>query len=247
MTIQHHFKEATLTANGPLADFLHTSQNPAILSISFELSPSVKDQVESQGIPHTAVRFFNGKMGSLQPGVTTFCDGDAINLFPYHSATNCDSLFLAPHRFIADGHLGKLTNTLRLLGIDTSFDTDWNDSSIIRTIQSGAAHDTDPRPGSAQYGAAQYGYWMRSTDPEKQIRELFDRFDLADHIAPFTRCMKCNGLLNEVALKAVQDKVPPKVQQWHSDYWQCADCGQVYWQGSHFKDLQQKVDKLIGI
>ncbi len=94
-------------------------------------------------------------------------------------------------------------------------------------------------------GRSRYGYWVRSTDPDDQVIELFERFNLSDKIKPFTRCMKCNGPLEQASLEEIDEKVPPKVKKWHSKYWQCSSCDQVYWQGSHFKDLQQKVDELL--
>ena len=57
--------------------------------------------------------------------------------------------------------------------------------------------------------------------------------------------MKCNGLLGQVPLDQIEGKAPPKVKKWHAEYWQCSNCDQVYWQGSHFDKLQQKVNKLV--
>ncbi len=93
-------------------------------------------------------------------------------------------------------------------------------------------------------GKARYGYWIRSTNADEQIREVFNRFSLADNIHPFSLCMKCNGKLCRVPLDHVRDKVPPKVKKWHSEFWECDSCEQVYWQGSHFEKLKKKVEEL---
>ena len=244
LIMQRNVKQATLTVNGSLTDFWGISEPSSTTSIQFELSPSVKDQVESQGIPHTAVHVLEIN-GASKPWSHNLCDGDVISLYPYDNTTKCAPIFLQPERFIADVHLGKLANTLRLLGFDTSFDSDWDDDEIIERSNSEQRMILTRDLGLLKNGASCYGYWIRSTDPDKQITELFNRFELSSSVAPFTRCMKCNGLLTKVEKETVQEKVPPKVQEWHSDYWQCTNCKQVYWQGSHFKDLQQKVDNLL--
>lgn len=242
--MQRNTKQATLTVKGSLNDFLEISEPASAVTIEFELSPSVKDQVESQGIPHTAVQRLEIN-GIQQNWSYNLCNGDEITLYPYSRDSSCAPIFRKPKQFIADVHLGKLANTLRLLGFDTIFNTDWSDKEIIERSNNEQRMILTRDLGLLKDGAAQYGYWIRSTDPDVQITELFQRFELSLFVAPFTRCMKCNGQLQQVDLATVKDDVPAKVQDWHSDYWQCRNCEQVYWQGSHFKQLQQKVEKLV--
>ncbi len=238
-------KKAFLIVHGMLQDFLSSSSNPPH-EIYFELHPSVKDLFEAQGIPHTAVAKveINGMEQDFSYNIQ---EGDQIMLYPYDelAADYVDQIYQSPSSFIADVHLGKLVKTLRLLGLDCAFDPHWDDQEIIDRSNAGPRMILTRDLQLLKNGAANYGYWIRSTNPDEQIQELFARFDLAEKVNPFTCCMKCNGSLQQAELQEVKDSVPPKVQQWHSDYWQCTNCGQVYWQGSHFKDLQQKVDKLL--
>lgn len=237
-------KKAFLKASGILQDFLNGPHPNQAFEINFELNPSVKDLFEAQGIPHTAVYKIevNGVVKSLDYNVK---DRDRITLFPYAGSTGFDDLFVSPSAFIADVHLGKLAKTLRLLGIDCTFNKDWDDERIIANSNNEQRMILTRDLELLKNGRTRYGYWIRSTDPDEQINELFDRFDLLDKIEPFTRCMRCNGFLKQVPLEKIEERVPPKVKQWHSEYWQCSSCDQVYWQGSHFKKLQQKVDELV--
>lgn len=238
-------KKATLTAIGSLQDFPAMSGTQEPIEITFELQPSVKDTIEAEGIPHTAIFSvaINGKQQRLNYNLR---DGDNIVAYPFEEVDHkkLDPTFFAPETFICDVHLGKLTKTLRLLGFDTRFDNQWDDEEIIRRSNRQKCMILTRDLELLKNGSTRYGYWVRSTDPDRQIEELFHRFSLSDSTDPFTRCMKCNGILHKVALDQVSDRVPPKVKQWHSNYWQCESCQQVYWQGSHYDKLKEKVNKL---
>lgn len=239
-------KQATLYLTGSLRDFLKNKQQKSSpLNITFELNPSVKDLIESRGIPHTAIFKLevNGRERSFDYNVR---EGDEITPYPFEKvdATTLDDIFSSPSKFVLDVHLGKLAKTLRLLGIDTSWDADWEESKILHLSNRQKRMILSRNIGLLRNGEARYGYWVRATDPDKQVQELFKRFNISDYISPFSRCMKCNGLLEEVELSQVEERVPPKVQEWHSLFYECLHCRQVYWEGSHYKKLQEKVNRL---
>lgn len=241
--------KATLIAEGNLKDFLgNRIKEAAALEIDFELHPSVKDLIEAQGIPHTAI-FKLQINGHQQPLTYNMQDGDTITASPFKEADSSafDPIFSRPSSFVVDGHLGKLVKTLRLLGLDSAFNKEWTDEDLIEISTNHRRMILTRDVALLKNGKAEFGYWVRSQDPDQQIKELFKRFSLSEYLAPFSRCMKCNGSLSVVPLSEVKGKVPPKVQKWHSQFFQCHDCGQVYWKGSHFENLQQKVAELIDI
>jgi uncharacterized protein with PIN domain len=241
-------KNVRITACGTLQNFLDSSGSDNPLDINFELNPSVKDLFEAQGIPHTAVQKLEIN-GALQDFSYNVKDGDHIKLYPY-STDNIDDveeIYIRPSAFIADVHLRKLVKTLRLMGIDTAFNKKWDDKQIIRLSNKERRMILTRDLGLLKDGDSRYGYWIRSTDPDQQIKEVFSRFKLADAVAPFTRCMNCNGKLRKVILKDVKNRVPPKVKKWHSTFYECTNCHQVYWKGSHFKKLKEKVNRLTGL
>jgi len=240
--------KATLIAKGSLQNFLHRSRNNeeyTSVDLVFELHPPVKDLIESQGIPHTAIfkLTVNGQENSLDYNVQK---GDQIAVYPFERVdkSNIDLIFSEPTSFIVDIHLGKLLKTLRLLGFDAASNESWDDMDIIRKSNEEHRMILTRDVELLKNGDTRFGYWVRAQDPDQQIQELFHRFSLANHLDPFSRCMKCNGLLEEVPLSKVNDQVPPKVKKWHSQFFQCQNCKQVYWKGSHYEKLQQKVDAL---
>ena len=241
-------KTASLEAVGTLTDFLRGGSGESVrLEVNFELTPSVKDLIESRGIPHTAV-FRIEVNGQAVPESHNITDGDSIAAYPVESLPpdDVDQIFIEPEAFILDVHLGKLAKTLRLMGLDASMNTGWNDEQIIRRSNEENRMILSRDIGLLKNGATKFGYWVRATDPERQAEEIFERFRLASHINPFSRCMECNGSLQETPLEKVSDRVPPKVREWHSQYWQCERCEKVYWKGSHFEKLRHKVEQLSG-
>jgi len=240
--------KATLILKGSLGDFLDLSVKETFVELKFELHPAIKDLIEAKGVPHTAIfkLTVNGQQQSLDYNVKA---GDLITALPFESveALEFDSIYTQPTTFIVDVHLAKLAKTLRLLGFNTAFDKNWDDKDIIRISNQEHRMILTRDIELLKNGDTQFGYWVRSQDPDQQIRELLQRFLLSDQLAPFTRCMKCNGLLAEVPISKVKEKVPPKVKQWCSQFFQCQDCKQVYWKGSHYEKLQQKVDELTRI
>lgn len=241
-------KQAQMILHGSLTDFVSKEDqgNRYIKKIRFELNPSVKDILEARGIPHTAI--FKIRVNDReQLSDYNIRDGDLFEAYPFEmvDTETFDSIFSSPSSFISDGHLSKLGGYLRLMGLDTVVANNAIDKEIIRLSNKEKRMILTRDLDLLKNGSAKYGYWVRSTDPDRKLQEVFTRFDLKVHINPFTRCMECNGELEPVEFKQVSDKVPPKVQEFCKEYQQCSKCGKVYWKGSHYKKLKKKVKQVM--
>jgi uncharacterized protein len=93
--------------------------------------------------------------------------------------------------------------------------------------------------------AVSHGYLLRETDSQKQLAEVVRRFDLGGSIRPFTRCMRCNGLLDPVAKEAILDRLLPKTRLYYDTFAVCRECGRIYWPGSHYQDMQRRLERLL--
>ncbi|MCK4963153.1 MAG: hypothetical protein KAS19_11730, partial [Anaerolineales bacterium] len=71
------------------------------------------------------------------------------------------------------------------------------------------------------------------------------RFDLAGSVKPFTRCLRCNGLLAPVCKKDIVDSLPAKTQQYYDKYRRCQACGRIYWRGSHYQHMQRFIEQVL--
>jgi uncharacterized protein with PIN domain len=94
------------------------------------------------------------------------------------------------------------------------------------------------------HAIVQHGYWPRSQNADEQTIEVVRRFGLSELIAPFTRCLRCNGPLEAVAKADVIDKLEPLTKIYYDQFRRCLDCKQIYWSGSHFPKLQRRVEEI---
>ena len=147
-------------------------------------------------------------------------------------------------KFVADGHLGKLVRDLRLLGINVTCDRDAEDRQLVEVAgcQDRALLTRDRR--LLMHGAVKHGYYLRSQNPLEQTVEVLWRFDLSSVLAPFSRCLRCNGSLEPAAKDKVLGKLKPLTKIYYDQFRRCAGCGQVYWSGSHFEKLQKRIEAI---
>jgi uncharacterized protein with PIN domain len=100
------------------------------------------------------------------------------------------------------------------------------------------------------HSVVRHGFCPRSSDPEQQAAEVLRRFGLLDSpgaVAPFSRCLECNGLLRNVEKEAVSKRLAtePRTLLYYDAYRLCAKCGRIFWAGSHFARLAARVTRLV--
>ena len=153
-------------------------------------------------------------------------------------------------RFIVDHNVGKLVKWLRMLGYDTEFFTgedDWQMVIIaLREDRIILTRDT----GIMNLGVVNSGkvntILIDSDDPEEQIRQVNESLTLDFYEGLFSRCMECNHLLEERTVTEVKDRVPPYVYKMQEEYMECPACNRIYWKGTHWQAMIEKLQKLIG-
>jgi uncharacterized protein len=196
---------------------------------------SVKDLVESVGVPHTEVAHLT--VDGAPVGFAHRLDGgERVEAFGPSEAPTARPSVLPPdppRAFACDVHLGTLARRLRLLGFDTWYANDVTDRDLLRR-----ALDDDRVLLSRDRGLLcrrelVHGYLPRSDDPMAQTIEVVGRFALAAVAAPLTRCVRCNGLLDPVPLEEVAALVPPRSRRAFDRFARCRGCGRVFWPGSH--------------
>jgi hypothetical protein len=231
-----------------LKDFLAADNRSGRVGRTFDVAGSVKDMIEACGVPHTEVDLIlaNGESVDFSYLVG---DGDRISVYPVFEAFDISSLVLVrpqalrQTRFVLDGHLGKVARYLRLVGFDTAYSNAWSDHELV-SISTGQRRILLTRDvGLLKHGAVTHGYFVRATDPLRQLAEIVGRFHLADSVAPFTRCMQCNGMLQPADKEEIADRLPPRTRDHFDEYQICASCERIYWPGSHHRRLDEVVDQ----
>ncbi|TSA49340.1 twitching motility protein PilT [archaeon] len=234
-----------------LNDLVPFGSRRRTIAYHFYGSPAVKDAIEALGVPHVEVDLLlvNGRSVGFACRLRP-CDRVAVYpVFETFDITPLVRLREQPLRhiaFIADDHLGKLTRLLRLLGFDTIELHGSTNKEIVTTAASEKRILLSRHRALLKCKAVTHGYLVRSNDPLEQAREVVRRFDLRAQVLPFKRCMVCNGLVNSVANEVVLTQVPPRVAAWRKEYFTCSDCGKIYWRGTHYPKLQEKIARILG-
>lgn len=57
-------------------------------------------------------------------------------------------------------------------------------------------------------------------------------------------CISCNGKLESIEKNAIRDKVPDGVYNMQQNFWICDNCKKIFWEGTHFKKIQEFISKL---
>jgi uncharacterized protein with PIN domain len=76
--------------------------------------------------------------------------------------------------------------------------------------------------------AITHGCYVRALRSELQLREVFDRLDLARSAQPFTRCLSCNTPLRAIDKAQIAARLPPGVRQRYERFTICDGCERVF-------------------
>jgi uncharacterized protein len=244
-------RRAGLRFYAELNDFLPLEKRARTIPCSFDVSGSVKDLIESLGVPHTEVDLIlaNGEPVDFTYRVR---DGDRISVYPEFR-----SIDISPHarlrprplpemRFVADTHLGRLAAYLRMLGFDTLYRNDYADEDLARLSASEDRILLTRDRGLLMRTAVTRGSYLRAKEPAQQLAELLQRFDLARAITPFRRCMHCNAILRLIPKETISDRLLPQTRQHFNEFYNCPQCGRIYWKGSHYRRMHRLIESVTG-
>ena len=214
---------------------------------SFDVPGSVKDLIEACGVPHTEVDLVivNGRSVDFSYLVQ---DGDVVGVYPVYESFDISPIVrLRPEplrvtRFVLDNHLGRLARYLRLIGFDTLHDPHRDDPELVRISVDERRILLTRDIGLLKHGAVTHGAFVRATNAREQLVEIVRRFQLSGQLAPYTRCIACNGEMRPVDKSDIAARLPPETRAHYDDFRQCTACGKVYWRGAHHAALERIVE-----
>jgi uncharacterized protein with PIN domain len=229
-----------------LNDFLPAARRKVGFMYPFRGTPAVRDLVQAIGVPHTEIDLVlvDGRSVDFTHRLR---GGERVAVYPAFERLDISPLLrLRPRplrrtRFILDVHLGKLARHLRLLGLDSAYRQDWDDATLIDRALAERRIILTRDVAILKQGRVTHGHWVRSHQPACQLEEIIEAFDLRRQLAPFTRCLECNGAIGPVDSAELAGRVKGEILGRFDRFWQCAECRRVYWQGTHYRRLLQRV------
>ena len=236
-----------LRFHGDLIVFLRQRADDAVIERPLAEKTSIKDIIESCGVPHPEVDLI--LVDEQTVGFSHTLANDAkVEVFPvenretHHTEKRLQTIGI--YSFVADGHLGRLTRNLRLLGFDVAYPKNADDRELLKVMarENRALLTRDRR--LLMHAIVQHGYCPRSQNADEQTIEVVRRFNLSELIAPFTRCLRCNALLEATAKADIIDNLEPLTKIYYDQFRRCPGCKQIYWLGSHFPKLQKRIEEI---
>ncbi len=259
--------QATFRFYEELNDFLPAERRKVSFPHAFSGKPSVKDAMESLGVPHTEVDLViaNGNAVSFSYHLKP---GDTVSVYPVFESLDISGVTrlrkrpLCPSRgtprgavvsaaearplrrpkFILDVHLGKLAKHLRLFGFDSLYRNDYEDRAIVNIAERERRIVLTRDRRLLMNRRLLRGYWIRNTDSQEQLKEVLGRFHLHRLIRSFSRCLECNGSICPIGKGSVQERLLPKTRQYYDRFYHCRKCRRVYWNGSHYQRMRRFID-----
>ena len=233
-----------------LNDFLRVDRRKRSFLVGCRRNTTVKQAIEALGVPHTEVELIlvDGESVDFTHLLT---DGERVTVYPKFEAFDMSSLLrvrsrvLRRTRFLADAHLGGLAKHLRLLGFDTLYFRQCDDSDLAELSSRDERVLLTRDRDLLKRRLVTHGCYVRAKKVRDQLAEVLSRLDLFNAIAPFSRCLKCNEPIREIAPEHAKRQLPPHVATKYQQFWHCARCTRVYWQGPHFTRMQQLVEEIV--
>jgi uncharacterized protein with PIN domain len=135
--------------------------------------------------------------------------------------------------------LGSLARKLRIFGFDTEYMADTDDDEVLkRGIEQGRViltADKEFFKKIVKHGAR--GVLVAGEGDLEDMAHVMSKLGLSpDDAAMGSRCAACNGILKKVSKKDA-DGVPKGVLGRHSQFYRCAACSKVYWEGGHMERM----------
>jgi hypothetical protein len=58
-----------------------------------------------------------------------------------------------------------------------------------------------------------------------------------------SHCPICNTKLNVTPKEQIQNELEKNTFAYYHKFWKCPNCGQIYWQGAHWKEINNTLQQ----
>jgi len=235
----------TLHFQGDLALLLRAGfRGSSLVRYELERRASIKDIIESLGIPHPEVGGLKAQGREISFAYLPE-PGEEIEVLPLPVPVDVRRpTLLRPSpldaiRFQVDINVGKLAALLRMAGLDTAYEPDLADVALADTAAREGRILLSRDTTLMKRKQVEFGHLVRAQEPGAQLAEVVRLYGLADSLQPFSRCLRCNTPLEPVAKEAILDRLLPLTRKYYDSFQQCTQCDKIYWPGSHRDRMEE--------
>jgi len=138
-----------------------------------------------------------------------------------------------------------------MMGFDSLFFSGEDDSQMVRQALAEdrvlLTRDTGIMKRRVVTSGRLKAVLMESEEPEQQMQQLVSAIDIKSQSQPFSICLECNQPLVERSPAEVKNRVPPYVYKTQTQYMECPECHRIYWRGTHWKAMLNKLHRIVGV
>lgn len=149
-------------------------------------------------------------------------------------------------KFLADSMLGKMARWLRMLGQDVTYNVELNDNELLDLAKKESrvllTKDLELFQRAAVRGID--AFFVEGKSESARLAEVAQRYGLALAIdMEKSNCPVCNTKLQATPKAALSNELQKNTYTYYERFWKCPNCGQIYWQGAHWKQISNTLNE----
>lgn len=207
---------------------------------------SIKDMVESLGVPHTevgellaagdrSVGFgYQPRQGQRLEVRSVPEPSDVTAGHPLRPA-------LPRAAFLVDENVAGLAPLLRAMGLDAARDGLEGDAALARRAAEEKRVVLSRDRGLLKRAVVTHGRLLRAEGTDAQLAEIVRHFGLVPTEQFMRRCLRCNLPTEPVEKVEILHLLEPKTKKYFNHFRRCPGCGNVYWRGGHYARLVNRL------
>lgn len=148
-------------------------------------------------------------------------------------------------RFLLDGMLGKLVRWLRMLGQDVTYPVEFDDAELLELAkkENRVLLTKDFELYKRAIGRGLDAYYIEGKTESDRLAEVAKRYSLQLTIdMGKSHCPACNTKLKPTLKEQVQGELEKNTFLYYDKFWKCPNCGQIYWQGAHWAQINKTLN-----
>jgi len=149
-------------------------------------------------------------------------------------------------KFILDSMLGNLSRWLRMLGCTVKYFKKASNHELLDLARD-EDHILLTRNLTLFRRAKSTGisvFFIEGMTILEMLANFSQKFKIPLVInISISRCPICDSHIKRIKKTDIADKVPSGTLKHHDEFWLCTGCSKVYWQGSHWKNINATLQK----
>jgi len=144
-------------------------------------------------------------------------------------------------KFLITENLNRMAKWLRILGYDTALYKSISFSNMNRVARKDRRVILTRDRKHLKMAQENKIILIRSIHHLKQLKEIKSILTFEEKYL-FSRCIHCNKLLYEISGRNIKELIPEFIYKNHNEFRICRKCGKIYWRGSHYKEMLNKLE-----